>query len=59
MIISKKEARKRELKWGFVCPFHENNPDQVGIESCDECVIIRDKCGCDGQMECERCGESL
>jgi len=68
MIYPKTYARKKILNaketienftYGLVCEFHTSNPDQVGMESCKNCIIIRDICLCDGQMGCDICGEPL
>lgn len=59
MILTKKEANKRNLNFGRICTFHYNYPDQSGIYSCDSCVIVRDPCGCDWDMYCEDCGKKI
>lgn len=56
MIISKTEAKKRKLQNSKICEFHQHNPDQQAIMySCEDCLIIREPCGCDEDSSCEDC----
>ena len=55
MYITKEEAVKRGIKKTGICEFHETHPDQEGVQSCEKCIIIQDPCGCDEDMECDKC----
>ena len=56
VIINKEQAKQERIELDVICDFHVRNPDQQAItESCPDCKIIRDPCGCDADMGCERC----
>lgn len=56
MILTKKQAREKNLKYSKLCKFHDKYPDQVASESsCQKCMLIREPCGCDDDMYCEAC----
>ena len=60
MIISKTEAKKRKLQNSKICKFHQSNPDQQAVMySCEDCLIIREPCGCDEYSSCEACEHTL
>lgn len=56
MRITKKEANRIGLHFCHICEFHIHNPDQTAIlDTCEECKIIEDPCGCDIMSRCEDC----
>lgn len=59
MILSKKEAKREGIEYSQICPFHQQNPDQNGVYSCPDCRIIQEPCGCDENMGCKICDNSL
>lgn len=60
MRITKKEAKFRGFTEDIICEFHLHNPDQQAVtESCEDCVIIQDDCGCGIDASCEICNPKL
>ena len=55
MIITKVEAKARGMTEDKTCDFHGLYPDQSALKFCQDCIIIRDPCGCDMDMSCEEC----
>ena len=60
MIITKKEAKKLKICWRRLCQFHIANPDQDAImNTCQDCKIIQEPCGCGFDESCELCDSDL
>ena len=56
MMITKELARILGDYENYMCLFHKYNPDQEAtLNSCDNCIVIHDPCGCDSEMSCDRC----
>jgi hypothetical protein len=58
--ITKSEATRRfpklDKKYGYICPFHMQNPDQEAVlNSCSKCIHVQDPCGCGPDDGCEKC----
>lgn len=59
MIITKAEAKARGMTEDKTCDFHDLYPDQSALKFCQDCIIIRDPCGCDMDMSCEECDPNI
>ena len=56
MKITKKDAEELGLIGSVICDFHESHPDQkASLNSCHDCYLIREPCGCDEYSGCEHC----
>ncbi len=47
MIMTKAEAKRRGITEDQICVFHDLYPDQSALKGYQDCIIIRDSCGCD------------
>ena len=56
--ITKQQAKKRKLNYNIICNFHIKNPDQeASMNSCEDCIIIQEPCGCSLEEGCEICAK--
>ena len=59
MIMTKAEAKRRGITEDQICVFHDLYPDQSALKGYQDCIIIRDSCGCDIDMSCEECDPNV
>lgn len=57
--ITKREAKERGITESQICEFHLYHPDQTAVQdTCQDCQIICDPCGCGEDGSCSECEEN-